>query len=68
MKELLESKRLYRLNEILAPDGPIPVSKSQWWAKVRAGTYPAPVKISERVTCWKSEDILALLESFEEKN
>lgn len=66
--EHLKEKHLLRLHDILAPGGPIPLSKSQWWAKVRAGTYPAPVKISERVTCWKLTDILALLESFEEKN
>ncbi|UXT64194.1 transcriptional regulator [Agrobacterium tumefaciens] len=66
MKELLESKRLYRLKEILAPEGPIPISKSSWWANVRAGIYPSPVKISERVSAWKSEDILALIKSFED--
>lgn len=40
----------------------IPVSKSTWWAGVKAGLYPKPVKLSERCTAWKVEDIRALIE------
>jgi len=29
-----------RLSQILAPAGPIPVSKSTWWAKVKSGHFP----------------------------
>ncbi len=39
----------------------IPVSKSSWWAGVKSGKYPKPVKLSARCTCWRVEDILALL-------
>ena len=39
----------------------IPVSKSTWWAGVKSGRYPAPVKLSERVTAWRADDIRALL-------
>lgn len=38
-----------------------PVSRSTWWAGVRAGRYPQPVKIGERCTAWRSEDIAALI-------
>ncbi|MEO8384368.1 MAG: transcriptional regulator [Betaproteobacteria bacterium] len=41
----------------------IPVGKSTWWAGVSAGRYPAPVKISPRVTAWRVEDIRALIAS-----
>ncbi len=34
-----------RLKQILGPQGPIPVSKSTWWAGVKAGRYPKPVKL-----------------------
>ena len=41
----------------------IPVSKSTWWAGVKAGRYPSPLKISERSTAWRVEDIRALIET-----
>ena len=40
----------------------IPVSRSTWWAGVRSGLYPKPVKLGERVTAWRWEDIRALVE------
>ncbi len=40
----------------------IPVSRSNWWAGVRAGRYPQPIKLSERVTVWRASDIRALIE------
>ena len=39
-----------------------PVSRSTWWAGVRAGRYPQPVKIGRRCTAWRVEDIRALIE------
>lgn len=54
-----------RLNEIIAPNGPIPVSKSSWWAKVRTGEYPKPVKLGPRTTAWRSQDINDLIRRFE---
>src|SRR5262245_5639234 len=50
-----------RLNSILAPDGPVPVSKSTWWDGSRKGRYPAPVKLGPRITAWRVEDIRALI-------
>ena len=41
----------------------IPISKSAWWAGVASGRYPAAVKLSERTTCWRAEDIRKLIES-----
>lgn len=38
-----------------------PVSKSTWWAGVKAGKYPASIKLSQRVTAWRVEDINRLL-------
>ena len=40
----------------------IPVSKSTWWAGVKSGLYPQPVKLSERCTAWRVEDIFSLIE------
>jgi len=40
----------------------IPVSKSTWWQGVKSGRYPQSVKLSERCTAWRVEDVLALIE------
>ena len=50
-----------RLSTILAPGGPIPVSKSTWWAGVKAGRFPKPVKLGPRITAWRVEDIRRLI-------
>lgn len=51
-----------RLPSIIKPDGPIPVSKSTWWAGVKDGRYPKPVKLGPRITAWRVEDIRKLIE------
>jgi prophage regulatory protein len=40
----------------------IPVSKSTWWAGVKSGRFPAPVKLGPRTTAWRVEDIRKLIE------
>jgi prophage regulatory protein len=35
----------------------VPISKSTLWRRVTAGTFPAPVKLSSRVTAWRAEDV-----------
>jgi prophage regulatory protein len=52
-----------RLSSILAPRGPIPVSKSTWWEGVRTGRFPKPQKLGPRITVWRVEDIRALIEN-----
>lgn len=51
-----------RLKQILAPDGPIPVSKSSWWQGVKDGRFPKPFKLGPRTTVWRAEEIRALYE------
>lgn len=46
------------LNDVLTV---VPVSKSTWWAGIREGRYPAPVKISRHRVAWRAEDINALI-------
>ena len=50
-----------RLPGILAPHGPIPVSKSSWWQGIKDGRYPKPVKLGPRITAWRVEDIRTLI-------
>lgn len=59
-----------RLPQILGDkkaNPPIPpiisVSKSTWWAGIKTGRYPKPVKIGARCTAWRIEDIRAYIES-----
>jgi predicted DNA-binding transcriptional regulator AlpA len=54
--------KLLRLNQIIGPDGPIPVSKSTWWAGVKTGRFPQPLKLGPRTTVWRMKDIRALVE------
>lgn len=39
-----------------------PVSKSHWYEGVKAGKYPAAVKLSPGVTAWRAGDILKLID------
>jgi prophage regulatory protein len=39
----------------------IPVSKSTWWAGVKSGRFPKPVKLGPRTTAWRVEDIRNLI-------
>jgi predicted DNA-binding transcriptional regulator AlpA len=56
-------KRLLRLNEIIGPrERRIPLGKSAWWQGVKDGRFPKPIKLSPRCTCWREEDIDALIE------
>jgi prophage regulatory protein len=55
-----------RIKQILAPRGPLPISRSGFWAGVKSGKFPKPRKISARVTVWRAEDIRALLAKIEQ--
>jgi len=59
--------RLLRINELIPPKSTgkpplVPVSRSTWWAGVKSGRFPQPVKLGPRTTCWKAGEIKALLE------
>lgn len=51
-KDELPAFGFIRLNQILAPRGPIPVSKSTWWAGIRSGRFPKAIKIGPRMAAW----------------
>jgi predicted DNA-binding transcriptional regulator AlpA len=42
----------------------IPISKSAWWAGVKSGRYPKQVKLSQRCSGWKLEDVMAVCSQF----
>ncbi|NBU72018.1 MAG: AlpA family phage regulatory protein [Bacteroidetes bacterium] len=39
----------------------VPVGKSTWWAGVKSGRFPPPIKLGPRITVWKADDIRKLL-------
>jgi len=39
----------------------IPVKRTSWWAGVKTGRYPKPVKLGPRMTAWRVEDIRAFI-------
>lgn len=47
-----------RLPEILKV---FPISKSTWWAGVKDGRFPKPVKLGPKITAWRVEDIRTLI-------
>lgn len=50
-----------RLRHILEA---IPISKSTWWAGVKTGRYPQPVRtLGQRITAWRVEDIRELIKN-----
>lgn len=49
-----ESETLLRLPEVLRR---YPVSRSTWYEGVKRGRYPAPVKLSARISAWRKSDI-----------
>lgn len=61
--EINSQKRLLRLKDFLGAGKVIPVSKSTWWAGVKSGRYPAPIKIGQRAVAWKADDIARLAET-----
>jgi hypothetical protein len=69
IKNSLPETGYVRLSQILGnpkadpPTPPIiPVSKSTWWAGVRSGLYPAPVKLGPKISAWNVSEIRALIE------
>lgn len=41
----------------------VPISAATLWRKVKAGEFPKPVKLYERVTAWRAEDVREWLDA-----
>lgn len=59
----LPSEGLLRLKQFVGVGKAIPVSKSAWWAGVKSGRYPKPVKLGPRTTAWRVRDVRPLFET-----
>ena len=61
MKPLNET--LLRLPEVLRR---FPVSRSVWYARVKAGLYPAPIKAG-RLSLWRASEVQNLIDQLATK-
>lgn len=63
----IDPNGVYRIKSICrTKEGSTPLfdlSASTWWAGVKSGRFPKPVRLGERMTCWRGSDLLALVES-----
>lgn len=50
-------------NRITGRSGLLPVTASTWWAWVKSGKAPAPIKLSPGCTVWRHADVIAFAES-----
>lgn len=60
-KRPFPTEGLVRLDEILAPNGPLPVARSTWYAWISQGKVPEPIKPSPRVSMWRASDVWKLV-------
>jgi len=63
---ILPETGFVRLHAIVGPTGIIPVSRSTWYAGIKDGRYPKPVRIGQRISAWRVDDIRALIERCEQ--
>ncbi|WP_184341800.1 AlpA family phage regulatory protein [Prosthecobacter vanneervenii] len=54
-----------RLSQVL---NVIPIGKTCWWEGVKSGRFPKPIKLTERCTAWRAEDIHELIKALSEQS
>ncbi len=52
--------KLIKIQQVLAI---YPVSRATWWRGIKAGKYPAGIKLTVRTTVWSQQAIDRLIES-----
>jgi prophage regulatory protein len=57
---MTKSPRFVRIRELSTI---LPISKASIWRKVKNGTFPKPVKLSEGITAWDMDDIESYISS-----
>jgi len=65
-KHSLPEEGYLRLWQIVGGKGcpaVLPISKSSFWAGIRQGIYPAPIRFGKRISLWRVQEIRKLLEA-----
>lgn len=75
IQEIQKTKQVYfpplpqegfiRLPQVLYVLG---IGKTSFWAGIKEGRFPAPVKLGPRTSVWHVEDIRALIDSISKGN
>lgn len=61
MEQHRKKDRFLRLQQIIGPGGPIPVSRATWYRGVDSGIFPAKVKIGG-ISFWRESEIDAIVQ------
>lgn len=56
---LVRQSQLVRDPKHLTRPTPLPFSPATFWRRVKDGTFPKPVKLGERITCWRVGEVRA---------
>lgn len=65
MNDTLPVHGVSSLNQVKELSG---LSRSTIYREVEAGTFPAPIKLSERRIAWRNADLIAWVEGLEAAN
>lgn len=60
------SQRVYRIRQMVTgPDrvGILPISAATLWRWVKAGNFPKPFKLGEKVTVWDAAEVDQFIEA-----
>ncbi len=60
------SKRVYRIRQLASYPGQggiLPVSAATLWRWVKAGKFPQPFKLGEKVTVWDAAEVEAFIQA-----
>ena len=55
--------RLLRLNQVIGPNGMIPVSRAAWCLGIKDGRFPKPISLGPNTKAYKLSDIQNLVEN-----
>lgn len=66
-KVIFPEEGFVRVNQILGDPRKgiapfLPISRAHWFQGIKEGIYPKGIKLSQRVTVWRAEEVRALLE------
>jgi predicted DNA-binding transcriptional regulator AlpA len=60
-EQRLPGEGFVRLSQFVGRGRALPISRSGWWAGIKSGKYPPPVKLSPRISVWPVEEIRRLI-------
>lgn len=53
---------LLRLPQVIGPYGLLPISRSAFYAGIRTGRFPKPIRLGPRTSAWSKAAIIAVIE------